>query len=246
MAIVTNSRLILWDIDGTLIINRAGSTGSILRRAIAKTYGIRESDLAFGDHYSGTSDTYILTDCARVYGMPESEIEAGVLRFPSVYTEMMETAKDEIRQLYTVLPGAREALEAFAERSIAQTLLTGNMDFAAKAKMDAFDLAGYLDMEIGAYGSDARMRNDLGPIALRKVQSLRGWTPQPPDVTVIGDAPGDIRCARAAGFRIIAVSSGTFTADQLAEHDPDVLLPDLSDVDRVMQAVDSLSLSVKS
>ena len=56
-------------------------------------------------------------------------------------------------------------------------------------------------------------------------------------VTVIGDTPKDIRCARAFGARVLAVASGGVERQALAAHDPDVLLPDLADLDKVISAL---------
>jgi phosphoglycolate phosphatase-like HAD superfamily hydrolase len=36
---------------------------------------------------------------------------------------------------------------------------------------------------------------------------------------VIGDTPRDIACARADGVRVVAVATGSFSAEELAEAD---------------------------
>jgi phosphoglycolate phosphatase len=48
-------------------------------------------------------------------------------------------------------------------------------------------------------------------------------------VWVIGDTPLDIRCARAIGARVAAVATGWHDLDELAAHEPDLLLNDFSD-----------------
>jgi phosphoglycolate phosphatase len=46
-------------------------------------------------------------------------------------------------------------------------------------------------------------------------------------VALIGDHPNDIRAARANRVRSIAVATGLVSAEELLEHSPDILVPDL-------------------
>ncbi|MGH7313048.1 MAG: HAD family hydrolase, partial [Candidatus Rokuibacteriota bacterium] len=56
-------------------------------------------------------------------------------------------------------------------------------------------------------------------------------------VTIIGDTPLDVDCARACGGRAVAVATGQHPAEELAGCGPDLLLPDLADVPRVVRAL---------
>ena len=47
---------------------------------------------------------------------------------------------------------------------------------------------------------------------------------------IIGDTPNDISCARAVGAKALAVATGKFSIEELREHQPDFLLPDLTDI----------------
>jgi phosphoglycolate phosphatase len=87
---------------------------------------------------------------------------------------------------------------------------------------------------MGAYGSDHADRNELVPIALRKVEAATGRTFTTPDqVWVVGDAPNDLACARAAGVRCLLVATGRPTYDELQALHPDALRHDLSDIDDI-------------
>jgi phosphoglycolate phosphatase-like HAD superfamily hydrolase len=57
---------------------------------------------------------------------------------------------------------------------------------------------------------------------------------------VIGDTPLDIACARAADAWVVAVATGSFSTADLAPHQPDLLLPDLTDPDRFVGFVRDL------
>jgi phosphoglycolate phosphatase-like HAD superfamily hydrolase len=63
-------------------------------------------------------------------------------------------------------------------------------------------------------------------IALRHARS-QGWIDQSSRVSLIGDHPNDIRAARANRVRSIAVATGLVSAEELAGHAPDILVPDL-------------------
>jgi phosphoglycolate phosphatase len=54
-----------------------------------------------------------------------------------------------------------------------------------------------------------------------------GWIGRSSPVALIGDHPNDIQAARANGVRAIAVATGVVSADELATHSPDILVPDL-------------------
>jgi len=53
-------------------------------------------------------------------------------------------------------------------------------------------------------------------------------------VTIIGDTPLDVACARGCGAVAVAVATGQYTVEELASHRPDMLFADLADVDRVV------------
>jgi phosphoglycolate phosphatase-like HAD superfamily hydrolase len=57
---------------------------------------------------------------------------------------------------------------------------------------------------------------------------------EPHEVVVIGDTPHDIDCARTQGCRCIAVATGTYSREALAEHDPDLLVDDLTDTGAIV------------
>jgi phosphoglycolate phosphatase len=120
-----------------------------------------------------------------------------------------------------------------ADGDVDQTVLTGNIAPNAMVKVGAFGLERWLNLEMGAYGSDDADRNALVPIAMKKVEAARGRTFTPDQVWVVGDAPNDLACARAAGVRCLLVATGRPTYEELRALHPDALRHDLRDVDEV-------------
>jgi len=134
-----------------------------------------------------------------------------------------------------VLPGIEELLARLAaDEDIDQTVLTGNIAPNALIKLSAFGLDRWLNLEMGAYGSDHADRNELVPIAIDKVRAARGHRYRPDQVWVVGDAPNDLACARAGGARCLLVATGRPTFDELEALGPDALRHDLSDVDDIV------------
>jgi phosphoglycolate phosphatase len=131
-------------------------------------------------------------------------------------------------------------LEALgADGDVSQTVLTGNTAANARAKLDAFGLTRHLDLEIAAFGSDDADRTRLVPIALERARRLRQLEPDPSEVWVIGDSPADLACARAGGVRCLLVATGRPELEELSALEADAVLPDLSDVERVLDLLRS-------
>jgi phosphoglycolate phosphatase len=93
----------------------------------------------------------------------------------------------------------------------------------------------------GAFGDESYDRRDLPALASERIQQHLGIALQPVQFIVIGDTPNDIACALHFGARAVAVCTGRmYSPDELRAHGPDALLPDFSDVELVMQTLESL------
>jgi phosphoglycolate phosphatase len=136
------------------------------------------------------------------------------------------------------LPGAAATLRRLSTiPGVAQSVLTGNVAPNAHVKLRAFALLEWLDLTIGAFGSDHVDRRALVPVALRRAAARFGTPVQPADVWLVGDTPNDLAAARAHGTRCLLVATGRYDLDELTELRPDAVLPDLSDTDAVVEAL---------
>ncbi len=227
-------RLILWDIDGTLV--RAGEIGAaIFDRAFETTLGRRPTDRVL---MSGKTDPQIVLEYLTEFDLADAHTHV-----PAILDELaaeLATAAHEVRSGGVVLPGVAELLPRLAaDDTVEQTVLTGNIAPNALVKVAAFGLDRWLNLEMGAYGSDCADRNKLVPVALDKVQAARGRAFEPHEVWVVGDAPNDLACARAAGARCLLVATGRPRFEDLKALGPDVLRRDLSDVDEIFDLLRS-------
>lgn len=222
-------RLILWDIDGTLIYG--GGVGSRALNAAAASVA-RLADVPVVD-MDGKTDPQILRDIFVAASVDPITIDALVTDAVAAAAATLAATEAELREKGGVHPGVVEVLDRLHHTDgVRQTLLTGNLVANAALKVAAFDLAGYFDEEVGAYGTDHADRLELVPIALERVARLRGEHYGPEEVWVVGDTPNDLACARAGGVRCLLVGTGA-GFDSVRDLPADHVVPDLGDVDLI-------------
>ena len=224
-------KLILWDIDGTLIAS-GGAGMRALQVALRNVFAI-DGSLADID-FAGRTDIWIMREVFRKFALPSTA--ENFARFFDGYVAALpgQLANPHAR----VLPGVREILQAIATHGgIAQGLLTGNMRRGAELKLAHHGLWDYF--AFGAFADDSEIRNELGPHAVRRALERHGVNFAADDVWVIGDTPHDIACGKTIGARTLAVATGGATMDQLRAYQPTALLQDLTDTAAVMALVES-------
>lgn len=226
---MANPALILFDIDGTLLLSgRAGMRA--MTRAFSQTFGI--GDVFAGESFGGRTDSYLVSKALTRAGLPDTAENHH--RFRDAYLPLLA---EEILHPGTghkgLMPGARELLEALHDYDhLHLALLTGNYREAAEIKLQHFELWDFF--EWGAFSDDHADRNQLVPIAKSRAETYDIPVEAIERVIVIGDTPHDVECARVAGATCIAVATGGYTVEQLREAGADQVLPDLSDTGRVL------------
>jgi phosphoglycolate phosphatase len=136
------------------------------------------------------------------------------------------------------LPGARAALAAFqAAEEIAQSVLSGNTRPNAVTKLKAFTLDGFMDFEVGGYGSDDAVRANLVGIAQERASAKYGRSFGPANTMLTGDTLRDIQAGRDGGAHVVAVATGPDSAEALLAAGADIALPDLRDTQIVVDTV---------
>jgi phosphoglycolate phosphatase-like HAD superfamily hydrolase len=226
----TNKRLLLWDIDSTLITSGGGGDRS-LRRAVQERFG-GEDDLR-DIEIAGRTDRHIARSILRKYNVDPND--ENVREFLDVYLGFLRELLPGLNG--RVLPGVKEILDRMKpnpDRVLA--LLTGNLEAGAKLKLQRYGLWDYF--EFGAFADDHHDRNELGAFARRRAAEKHGHEFDVARVDVIGDTGHDIACGKIFGARTVAVATGSWSRERLAECDPDFLFDDLSDVDEVLRVLD--------
>jgi len=221
-------RLLLWDIDGTLI-----STGAAGHRAIEMATAQRFGGDLEGVEIAGRTDSGIAHQILTKYGEPITA--ESVRSLLDLYLKLL--AHELPRSRGRVLPGVLELLKRAESRpGMVLGLLTGNLRRGAQLKLEYYQLWHFF--AFGAFADDHHDRNELGAFALTRAHEGTGEKFQPTQVDVIGDTGHDIVCGKAFGARTIAVATGSWPRERLAEDAPDFLFKDLSNVDDVIATLD--------
>jgi phosphoglycolate phosphatase-like HAD superfamily hydrolase len=116
-------------------------------------------------------------------------------------------------------------------------VLTGNTRASAQAKLTAFGLDRYLDLEIGAYGEDDPVRAHLVAIARDRAHHKNRLTYTPATTVLIGDTPQDVIAGRDGGAHVIGIASGKSSATDLKAAGADIVFPDLTDSAALMRVI---------
>jgi phosphoglycolate phosphatase-like HAD superfamily hydrolase len=225
-------RLVLFDIDGTLISAR-GVGRRAIAHALREVYGTEGALETYDTR--GKTDPRIVVDVLQAAGLGEAVIEAGLDACFRAYVRQLESAMAAGASI-EVLPGMADVVRALDARSdVVVGLLTGNIALGAELKLRPTGLWPYF--RVGAFGSDHIDRRRLPSVARSRLRERLGHELPFERVTIIGDTPHDIDCARACGAVAVAVATGLYPPGELAAHAPDLLFDDFSDVPAVLAAL---------
>jgi phosphoglycolate phosphatase len=214
------SWLLLFDIDGTLV-STGGAGSKAMALALEDLYGT--SDGLMSLRMAGKTDPVIFREAAQDLHLPARD--GDLARFRKRYLAHLAQLVGRMPG-GRVIPGVRELLGASSAMPGVYTgLLTGNWREGARLKLSAFDL--WNSFAVGAFADDSEVRDELVPFARGRLEQRHGITLEPGHVVVIGDTPSDIRCARPHGAAALAVATGPYSVDDLAEHAPDYVVPAL-------------------
>ena len=227
---MTSERLVLFDIDGTLL-STTGHGVEAMMLAYTAVWGRDPRQVAYS--MSGKTERRISFELLEKLGFSREEVEPRLSDWFELYPRELE--KCIAPETTRVFPGVRELVEAVSnEPNLVLGLLTGNCEAAAKIKLDTAGLNGF---QVGAFGEHHEDRADLVPLAIRAAQRTLGRNFSEASIMVIGDTPNDSHCGKASGASTIAVATGRYTADELATHDPDHVFESFAEVDAVLEAL---------
>ena len=216
-------RLVLFDIDGTLI-HTSGAGEKAFARVFSNLFGI--SNGTENLKFAGRTDVAILREFfVRNAIEPSPE---NLAQFFDAYVFMLD-------HMLQALPGGAHPgvwnwlneLRALPHQPVVG-LLTGNIRLGAEIKLRRFDL--WEPFATGAFADDSADRNEIAALAKQRGEKLLGEKLRGDEVLVIGDTPSDITCARAIGAKVLAVGTGLHRAKELLPLQPDWALDNLEQI----------------
>ncbi|MBA2638183.1 MAG: HAD family hydrolase, partial [Solirubrobacterales bacterium] len=143
--------LLLFDIDGTLLIDAARAHGQALREAIAAVYGVHDAPKV---QTAGRTDPEIARHMLLEAGLTAARIDDGLqdlsLAAVEAYARLCpEDLSDR------VAPGMSAVVTRLAARAqVRLALLTGNLEPVGRLKVRRAGLGGFFARGQGAFGSD--------------------------------------------------------------------------------------------
>lgn len=229
---MTAYRLVLWDIDHTLIAS-GGVGGEISQGAFMRVTGQRQ---LHHPNVSGRTERAIFAESCRLHGLDPDEYAFEDYADALAEGYLRRTA--DLRERGHALPGAAAALDALAKvDGVRQTVVTGNVRRVAEIKLAVFGLDRHVDFDLGAFAEDSDVRADLVRLAYKRATTADGLTYGLGETLVIGDTPADIEAAHAAGARALGVATGKSSEADLLAAGADSTVADLIDGDAIVGLV---------
>jgi phosphoglycolate phosphatase-like HAD superfamily hydrolase len=218
--------LVLFDIDGTLIRRAGGHHKEALVEGIRRVTGL-ETHLN-GVATSGMLDRDLIIAMLQAAGANQKFIQAS-LNDIVFETQKAYLGSCAVDMRPNVCGGVLEFIVDVKHRGAVLGLVTGNLSQIGWRKLELAGLREYFSL--GAFAEDGHTRERLARIAVQRARELRLIGRNAP-ISLIGDHMNDVAAARANGYRSIAVATGVTPRDELKAAEPDILVSDLSELDR--------------
>lgn len=227
-------RLVLFDIDGTLLLSRGAGRRAVLR---AMEGMLPPPEAIRGVRFDGKTDPQIVSELLLAAGDPGHADDTHIAAVLQRYVAHLRDELASPDHVTDVMPGVPPLLDrVHAEAATVLGLLTGNVAPGAELKLRsaAMDPSRFV---VGAFGSDHRDRSALPAIAAARAEALFGRRPSGAEVVIVGDTPADVTCGRGIGARAIGVATGSYSTGDLAGAGAFAVFEDLSDLEAVWEAI---------
>jgi phosphoglycolate phosphatase-like HAD superfamily hydrolase len=230
-------RLVLFDIDGTLLWTDGAGRRAIHRALLAEAGTAGPIDTY---RFDGKTDPQIVRELLTLAGHPDATAPGLIAAVCGSYVEALRDELDQAPDGTRLMPGVAvllSALQAHERAGQAMVgLLTGNVKAGADLKLRAAGVEP-VRFAVGAYGSDSGRRAELPPIAAQRAADLTGTPFEGADLVIIGDTPDDVACGRPMGARSVAVATGYYNTTALRAAGAMHVFESLADTAAVLDAL---------
>jgi phosphoglycolate phosphatase-like HAD superfamily hydrolase len=214
-------RLVLFDIDGTLV-HTGGAGTAAFTRTFAQHFGLSNGTEKM--KFAGRTDVSLVREFFRIHGVPESR--DNFRQFFENYVFWLEQilARSAGSECVAVRQFIGDLLNLPQPPMLG--LLTGNIQLGAEIKLRHFGLWDYFVM--GGFADDHEERNHIAVAALQRGRRVLDPHLQPHEVVVIGDTPFDVKCGKFIGAKTLAVATGGSAYEELLPCQADWTVRDLT------------------
>jgi phosphoglycolate phosphatase len=227
-------KLVLFDIDGTLLSSHGAGRRSITQALIDEMGTAGPIDTM---RFDGKTDPQIVMELMRVVDHPRKDDLVAIKAVCDRYVELLEEELEGDDMEIEVLPGVVPLLNSLAgNNTVLIGLLTGNLSRGADLKLAASGLDRSA-FQVGAFGSDEAERALLPAIATKRAAPIMNRVPTGDDVVIIGDTPADVTCGSSIGARPVGVATGGYSVADLEGAGAHRVFDDLVDTEAVVEAI---------
>jgi phosphoglycolate phosphatase-like HAD superfamily hydrolase len=223
------NKLILWDIDGTLMY--CGSDGT---RALNKTFHDLYAIINAFESASigGALDSVILERIIEKFAISNPNREEIINTYIKNLEKILQENDDK-----KILPGVNEIVAHINNsKNIFNGILTSNMKEGAKAKLSSVGLEKYF--WVGGYGDHMGEKWDSAIIAIKQAEEFFKVKFKKQNIFIIGDSVYDINCAKKLEIKSIAVATGWTAYYDLEKALPNYIFKNLRDYKEVINLLD--------
>lgn len=230
-------KLLLFDIDGTILNMKMGVSKNIFIDTFFDIYG-HKITLDNMPRFSGNTDLQILNQMADALSLDRAVIFE---KLDDFWDLKLERFKQYCTSEYiNLIPGVDSLLESLKSNDDYElSLVTGNSIKNAFQKLSSYSLDRYFTD--GAFGNDNSDRNLLPPIALDRVNFRVGdeiYSNQ--NTIIIGDTDSDILAAKTNNMKVITIAK-TEEFAKFQEQKTDSIMTDFSNIDFFYNEMDRIS-----
>lgn len=229
-------KLLLFDIDGTILNMKMGVSKNIFIDTFFDVYG-HTLTLEQMPRFSGNTDLQILNQMADALGLDRAIITEKVDHF---WDLKLERFKQYCTSEYiNLIPGVDTLLESLnSNDDFELSLVTGNSKKNAFQKLSSHQLDRFFSD--GAFGCDNSNRNLLPPLAVDRVNMrVSNSLFSSENTVVIGDTDSDILAAKTNNMKVMTIAK-TEDFEKFRAQKSDSIMTDFSNIDYFYNEMDRI------
>jgi len=208
-------KILLWDIDGTLLKSSKHLFPSTHLQALSH---VKEISFQKDDRLCGATDLEVILHLADINDTKVLQKE-----YMDILDELDCITKQKFSKKKTfdgiVLPGVKQLLNDLRSYDFLQGIVTGNTYTRARLKLEASQLIDFFNPDLIFCGGQYESRVKFIHTVKNKLVGE--------DLILIGDTDRDITAAKKNGLEIIGIATGNFLIKELKQMNPELVISNL-------------------